>query len=66
MKRSPGCGNIDCSGTASGTYFCKDIYGQDFSVLYLIYILKSDVSLDSLYEENIIVERNLCRFYLGS
>ena len=46
-----GCGNIDCSGTASGTYFCKDIYGQDFSVLYLIYILKSDVSLDSLYEE---------------
>ena len=46
-----GCGNIDCSGTASGTYFCKDIYGQDFSVLYLIYILKSDVSLDGLYEE---------------
>ena len=45
------CGNIDCSGTASGTYFCKDIYGQDFSVLYLIYILKSDVSFDSLYEE---------------
>ena len=33
--------------------------------MYLIYILKSDVSFDSLYEENIIVERNLLQILLG-